>query len=189
MVPVSVRFESVRCAALVSWVDRKPRTASQRTASTRTVDDRCLKLGSTSPSVVAQPLAHPVARSSVSRSCALAITLVPALGAWGLERGAGPGPGLSKIRVVLPITLDPDIDDIDLDNWTPPTPPAIQAQRQPWDMLTMAICDHCRQPVGLPRLITIGSTKDPSYRARVDPSCLKVPNSEGLTDLVPVSTL
>jgi hypothetical protein len=95
---------------------------------------------------------------------------------------------LSKIRVVLPITLDPDVDDIDLDNWRPPTPPpAIPAPRQPWDTLTMAICDHCRQPVGEPRLITIGSTKDPSYRARVDPSCLKVLHSEGLLDLVPVT--
>jgi hypothetical protein len=56
-------------------------------------------------------------------------------------------------------------------------------------MLTMALCDNCGQPVGLPRLITISSTKDPSYRARVDPSCLKVLRAEGLTDLVPVSTL
>jgi hypothetical protein len=96
---------------------------------------------------------------------------------------------LSKIQAVLPITLDPDIDDIDLDGLATATPPAAPAPRQPWDQLTMSICDHCRQPVGLPRLITISSTKDPSYRARVDPSCLKVLRAEGLTDLVPVSTL
>jgi hypothetical protein len=53
----------------------------------------------------------------------------------------------------------------------------------------MAICDHCRQPGGLPRLITIGSTKDASYRARVCPSSLKVLHSEGLLDLVPVEHL
>jgi hypothetical protein len=83
---------------------------------------------------------------------------------------------------VLPITLDPDVDDIDLDNWTPP-PPVIPAPRQPWDTLTMAICDHCRQPVGVPRLITIGSTKDPTYRARVCPSSLKVLHFESLSEL------
>jgi hypothetical protein len=94
---------------------------------------------------------------------------------------------LSKIPGVLPTTLDPDIDDIDLDNWTPPTPPtAIPAPRQPWDTLTMAICDHCLQPVGEPRLITIGSTKDPEYRARVCPSSLKVLHAEGLKELYAV---
>jgi hypothetical protein len=52
-----------------------------------------------------------------------------------------------------------------------------------------APCDECGQPVGLPRLITIGSTKDPTYRARVDPSCLKVLHAEGLVDLVPVERI
>jgi hypothetical protein len=92
----------------------------------------------------------------------------------------------STIHAVLPTTLDPDVDDLDLDNWTPPTPPATPAQRQPWDTLTMAICDHCRQPVGEPRLITIGSTNDPPYRARVCPSSLKMLHSEGLKDLYAV---
>jgi hypothetical protein len=41
--------------------------------------------------VVTQPLAHPVARSSVSRSCAVASMLVHALGAWGLQKGRRTG--------------------------------------------------------------------------------------------------
>jgi hypothetical protein len=108
---------------------------------------------------------------------------VPALGAWGCKGAQGRHLRCLKSGV-LPITLDPDIDDFDMDDWTTPTPPpSVPAPRRPWDQLTMAICDHCRQPVGEPRLITIGSTKDPAYRARVCPSSLKVLRSEGLTDL------
>jgi hypothetical protein len=50
----------------------------------------------------------------------------------------------------------------------------------PTPMIEMAPCDECRQPIALPRLLTIDSTNDPAYGARVD-GALKVLRDQGLT--------
>jgi len=54
------------------------------------------------------------------------------------------------------------------------------------DALEKAPCARCSQPVGLPRLIAISSTTDPSFSAHFDPSCLPVLRSEGRQDLYAV---
>jgi hypothetical protein len=48
---------------------------------------------------------------------------------WGRRTG---GPCSLNIQAVIPTALDPDVDDIDLDDWRPPIPPLVTpAPRRP----------------------------------------------------------
>jgi hypothetical protein len=53
----------------------------------------------------------------------------------------------------------------------------------PTPTIEKALCDNCGQPVALPRLLTVASSTDPAYTARMDPSCLKVIRTDGRVDL------